>query len=82
MKRLNVIIDNPQLITKEELNIILANDNRMKNWPDSLIPVKENSEQHQLMVKHMNTLLNKELDYSSFIKILDIYILFKESGAL
>ena len=39
MKRLNVIIDKPHLITKEELNIILANDNRMKNWPDNLIPI-------------------------------------------
>ena len=82
MKRLNVIIDKPHLITKEELNIILANDNRMKNWPDNLIPNKENSEQHQDIVNHMNALLNQELDYSSFIKILDIYILFKESGAL
>ncbi len=82
MKRLNVIIDKPHLITKEELNIILANDNRMKNWPDNLIPIKENSEHHQDIINHMNALLNQELDYSSFIKILDIYILFKESGAL
>ena len=86
MKRLERIINNPELITLDELQTVMANKRRMLAWSDQYIPIEEGSETHLSMLAHMNSLLLPEgeeiLNYSDFIKVVSIYILLKESGAI